>query len=171
MSDEKIKQLTDELNKAKADLNKATDENKTYKAEAEALKKEKTASLKKARAEEVKSFCEQMVKDGKMTPAARDILVKDLDTHTYTDEAGFSIPFDGFKKVFETHAKVFDVSEKGKEGEGDDGNKEYKTVNEELAAKTKKYMAEHKDVNYSEASRAVLESDADLAKRYAQEDL
>jgi len=170
MSDEKIKQLTDELNKAKADLEKSQDENKTYKAEAEALKKEKSESLKTARVDEVKTFCEQMVKDGKMTPAARDILVNDLDKHSYTDDNGFAIPFEAFKKVFETHAKVFDVGEKGQEGGGEE-KKEYANAGEELEAKTRKYMADHKDVNYAEASRAVLESDKDLAERYALEDL
>ena len=170
MSDEKIKQLTDELNAAKADLTKSEGESKTYKAEAEALKKEKADGLKTARTDEIKTFCEQMVKDGKMTPAARDILVNDLEKHVYTDDHGFSITFDAFKKCFETHAKVFDITEKGKEGTGDE-QKEYKTVGEELTAKTKKYMADHKDVNYAEASKAVLEGDADLAKRYAYEDL
>lgn len=170
MEEKEIKKLTDELNEAKTKLEKSEGESKTYKAELEVLKKEKADSLKKARTDEIKEFCEQMVKDGKMTPAARDILTKDLDTHVYTDEAGFSITFDAFKKCFETHAKVFDITEKGKDG-GDDGDKDYKTVSEELAAKTTKYMADHKDVNYVEASKAVLDSDKDLAKRYALEDL
>jgi len=169
MDEKEIKRLTDELNQAKTDLQKANDENKTYKAEAEALKKEKSESLKKARVDEIKTFCEQMVKDGKMTPAARDILVNDLDKHSYTDDNGFAIPFEAFKKVFETHAKVFDVSEKGQEGDGDK-EKNYANAAEELADKARKYMAEHKDVNYSDASDAVLRADEDLARRYKMDE-
>ena len=165
MDEKEIKRLTDELNEAKTNLEKATTENKTYKAEAEALKKEKTENLKKARSEEIKTFCEQMVKDGKMTPAARDILIKDLDKHVYTDDAGFSITFDAFKKCIETHAKVFDVTEKGREQAANE-TKTYKNVAEELTAKVRKYMAEHKDINYTNATRAVFEADPDLAKRY-----
>ena len=168
--EKEIKRLTDELNAANTKLATSEGESKTYKTELEVLKKEKADGLKTARTDEVKEFCEQMVKDGKMTPAARDILTKDLDKHVYTDEAGFSITFDAFKKCFETHAKVFDITEKGKEGEGE-GEGEYKTVSEELAAKTTKYIADHKDVNYAEASKAVLDSDKELAKRYALEDL
>lgn len=168
--DDQIKILTDDLNTAKTALQTATDENKTYKAEAEALKQEKSENLKKARTEEIKSFCEEKVKAGTMTPAARDILVKEMDKHTYTDDGGFSIPFDAFKKCIETQSKVFDITEKGTET-GDEEKHEYTNVSEELAVKVKKYMADHKDVNYSEASRAVLESDTDLAKRYRDKDL
>ena len=171
MADEKeIKRLTDELNEAKTKLATSEGESKNYKTEAEALKKEKSEGLKKARTEEIKTFCEQMVKDGKMTPAARDIIVNEMDKHAYTDDSGFSIPFDAFKKCIETHSKVFDITEKGKK-EGEEEKHEYKDVSEELAVKVKKYMADHKDVNYSEASQAVLDTDEDLAKRYALEDL
>ena len=119
--------------------------------------------------QEVKAFCEEMVKAGKMTPAARDILAKDFDKHdAYSDEAGFAIPFEAFKKCIETHAKVLPLGEKGQEGgEGETG--QYANAAEELEAKTKKYMLEHKDVNYIEASKAVLDADKDLAKRYAME--
>jgi len=170
MDEKEIKKLTDELNEAKTKLATSEGESKTYKAEAEALKKEKSEGLKKARIEEIKTFCEQMVKDGKMTPAARDILVNEMDKHSYTDDNGFSIPFDAFKKCIETHSKVFDTTEEGKE-KGDEEDHEYKNVSEELDAKIKKYMVDHKDVNYMEASAAVRESDPDLAKRYMMEDL
>jgi len=170
MSAEEITKLTNELNTAKTALQKASDENKNYKAEAEALKQEKSEGLKKARTEEITTFCEEKVKAGTMTPAARDILVKEMDKHTYTDDGGFSIPFEAFKKCIETQSKVFDITEKGTET-GDEEKHEYANVSEELAGKATKYMAEHKDVNYSEASTAVLGADPDLAKRYRDTDL
>ncbi|MHC4620446.1 MAG: hypothetical protein ACYTEQ_22085, partial [Planctomycetota bacterium] len=81
-------------------------------------------------------------------------------------------PFEIFKEYAETHGKVLDTSEKGETHKSDGGNKgdgSYDSANDEVDARARKYMADHKVV-YAEAVKAVLNADDDLAGRYFDED-
>lgn len=45
------------------------------------------------------------------------------------------------------------------------------SADDELVKRTKEYMAENKETDYSKASSAVLQADPELARAYAMEDL
>ena len=62
---------------------------------------------------EFKEFCEKMVLDGKMIPAARDILVTDLDKINFSEGQDISISFDKFKTFMEKTKEILDKTEKG----------------------------------------------------------
>ena len=157
MDEEKIRK---EYEQKLADEKKAREaaEQKLAEFEAERVKK-----LKEDRTGELKAFCEEQVKAGKMTPAQRDVITA---KHAYADEGGVSIPFDALKEFMDKGGKQLPVGEKGhdkKDGGGESGD--FKTVFEEADAVIKKHMTDKK-VSYSEAFRAVLAEDKDLAERY-----
>ena len=118
-------------------------------------------------AEAFKTFCEDMVKAGKMTPASRDEIAKGFDTgiHKY-DETGYAVSFDTFKAVFEAQETLVSFKEKTNAGNGD--NREFKSASDELNAKAVDYSAEKK-VTYGEAIDHMLKTDTELAERYMTE--
>ena len=148
----KIKAETEAKVKAEESLEKFKRE------EAKRVKKadEDTA---KSEAENFKKYCEELVKAGKMTPAARDFIMKE-ESHLYTKDSGISIPVETFKKL--NFAKILLEGEKAKEGD----KEEFSAAQEEIDATVKKYMADHKDVGYQEAMSSVMAENPDLAKTY-----
>jgi len=166
------KQYQDEIAKLKADNavkdtaikaaeEKAEEEAAGKKAYKEKVESERLDEKKKVRFEEVKAFCEAMVKDGRMLPATRDIIVD--GKHNYTD-GDYVFSFDTFKKVTELQGKVVEFS---KEHGNDKDKDKYTDAGEEVAKRTEEYAAKH-NVDYVVASNAVLAADSELAKMYAQ---
>jgi len=145
---------------------KLADEKKAREAAETKLKEfeaERVKKLREDREGEFKAFCEEQVKAGKMLPVQRDILTA---KRAYSDESGVSIPFDALKEFMDKGGKILPTGEKGhdkKDGGGESGD--FKTVFEEADAAIKKHMTDKK-VSYSEAFRAVLAEDKDLAERY-----
>lgn len=167
MSDEtkiytdKIAALEAENASLKEDAAKA----KKYEADLEAIRKDQAEKRKTGQQTTLKEFCEQMVKDGKLPPAARDKLC-DFGKLSYSDEAGYSIGVDTIIDVLKTFEKVIlDTSEKGEAGKKE-GKTSAKNVYDEVDQKAKAYIKEHKDVSYEDAMQAVLSEDEDLSKRY-----
>ena len=155
------------------DIKKYQDENAELKAqlkiyeEREAERLAEEAAAKKATAETtLKAFCEGMVKEGRMLPAARDIIVNGMNTHSYSEDTGsFSISFDTFKAYAETQAEILDKTEKAEE-KSEEEKKQHSDIRSELDSRIKKYMADNSGADYRTAYAAVLSADADLAKRY-----
>jgi len=143
----------------------AEDTAKKYKAKFESQLAEIEKGTKAGRVESLEKFCEEQVKDLRMTPAGRDAIVKALDenTHTYAHETGFAIPVPVFEAFVKTYAKVIDPKEKGK-GNGKEGD--FDNVQTEVDFKVKAYMEDHEKIDYTGAMVKVLGKDADLAKRY-----
>lgn len=167
MSDD-IKKYQDEIAALKsqvADLTPQAAEALTYKAELEAIRKKDADARKASQENDLKTLCEQMVKDGKLPPACRDILVA-FDRHSYSEDAGYSLPVSAVVEALKTFEKVIlKTDEKGEE-QKDKGGEE-KPVFEEATEKAKAYMKEHK-VGLGEAYRAIFSADADLYDRYLQ---
>lgn len=163
------KEYKAKIAKLETDLEKEKAEKKDYADRAEKIEQEREVEQKKSRSKEIKSYCEQTVKDGKMLPYQRDILVNEIDKRTYSAKEGFSFDFETMKKLFEKIDKIIDLKEHAhgkKEGEG---KKKYANVSEELHVKTEEYRLKNK-VDYSEAMNAVLVADKDLAERYTKGD-
>jgi len=157
-----VKELTDKL----AANDKVAEDAKTYKAELEAIRKERSDERKADKIKVFTDLCNQMVTDGKLPPATRDILCK-FDEHTYSENAGFSVPLDTVEAMLKSFASVvLDTGEKGKKDA--DKQTEHKDSFEELNAKAKAYSAEKK-VSYAMAVQAVLAEDTELAERYLNE--
>ncbi len=148
-------------------------ENEALKKKIEALQgqldamkgKEKEAG-QKGEEDKLKAFCEERVKDGKMTPAGRDIILNG-GKHSYAEDNKIILNIEDVQKYMETSWETMDIKELGVKGKTKD-NKEYKTADEELAAKAQAYSGEHK-IDYSTAIQAVLAEDHKLATWYVQE--
>ena len=166
--DEKEKKIfTDkiaDLEKKIADLTPEAAAAKTYKAELDALKKTISDGRKATQEGELKAFCEQMVKDGKLTPACRDILVK-FEKHSYSEDSGYSLPVSTVIEALKTFEKaVISFDEKGKDDKKkDEGDKHVFTEAEE---KAKAYQKENPKASLGEAYKAVFNADKDLFDRY-----
>jgi cation transport regulator len=169
MTDQEKKDLEAKLATEKAAREKAEADAKKYSEQLDARKAEDAARKKAECIAEIKTFCEQMVKDGRMLPAGRDIIAGGLDSnlHVYSEDTGFGLSFDQFKKYAELQGKVLPLGENAKGGKAGTGQ-EFDTAGEELDAKAKKYSRDHK-VSYSDAISAVMAEDKDLAERYANE--
>lgn len=122
--------------------------------------------VKDGRIADLKQFCEDQVKAGKMTPAARDIIVADTGVHAYSADTGFAISIERFKTFCEKQGKILDDSERGHDPTAPGG--EHASAGEEVDAKARAYSREHK-VAYGEAVQTVLAENEDLAKRYMAE--
>ena len=166
--DEKEKKIfTDkiaDLEKKIADLTPEAAAAKTYKAELDALKKTISDGRKATQEGELKAFCEQMVKDGKLTPACRDILVK-FEKHSYSEDSGYSLPVSTVIEALKTFEKaVITFDEKGtSDKKKDEGDKHVFTEAEE---KAKAYQKENPKASLGEAYKAVFNADKDLFDRY-----
>lgn len=149
----------------KAAREKAEAEAKEYKIKFEAEQARQAGERKKTREVEFRAYCEEQVKAGRMTPAARDALAGGLDKRAYSDEAGFAISFEDFKAFQDKQGKILPEGGKGAgDGSGKEG-KEFSDAGREVDARAKQYAAEKK-VDYSTALKAVLAADPELAKAY-----
>lgn len=161
---DKIAELTAKL----ATLEPQAEDAKKFKAELDAVKKTISEGRKTSQQETLKAFCEQMVKDGKLPPACRDILLA-FDKHGYSEDTGYSLSVDTVISALKTYEKVvLRLDEKGQQKKDD--KTEYKDVGDELHQKVTKHMSEKnmKPEQYGEAAKTVLALDQDLAKRYLE---
>jgi len=101
--DAKLQKFTEDNDKLLAEKNKEIEDLK-----AANLKREQENKIT-----EFKTFCEAQVTAGKMLPAARDILIADLDKMEFSEGEDFSIPFDKFKSFQEKTGEILDKSERG----------------------------------------------------------
>ena len=154
-------QLAENVDKV-AKLSDLEKQNKTYAERLANIEAEKLEQAKTSNLTSLKEFCEAKVKDGKMTPAARDAIIDDK-AHAYSEAGELSISIEAFKAFAETIDKVIDSNETGSSNDND--SHEYSNAGEEVTAKAKKYAADN-GVEFSAAMNAVLEADKDLAARY-----
>ena len=145
-------------------------------AEIEALK---TANLKREnenKIETFKAFCEAQVSAGKMVPAARDILIKDIDKMEFAEGQEFYISFDKFKEFSEKTAEILDKTEYGIYKPPQKRALENKTSKKvlggvmefaDLDAAANKIMSERK-CSYEEATIMALDENPSLAQRFSE---
>lgn len=170
MSEERIKELEKELATYKEQTGTEADK---LKAEIKAFKDKGAKDAKEAHQKSLTELAESMVKEFKMTPASRDALVKDLETHSYSEETGYSISVDTLTAMFKDMPVIVELKEKA-EVESEEGKKKKKalkfdSVGDELDHRVAEYRKEHKDVSYTDATIAVLEADEAFATKYTEE--
>ncbi len=159
MDAEEKKKYEIQIQAEKEKREKAEEDLKKFEKEKTAKDKADAAATEKSESESFKAYCEELVKAGKMTPAARDFIMKD-DGHLYTKDKGISIPVETFKKL--NFAKILLEGEKGEEGK----KEEFENVQMEIDSMVKKFMVDHKDVGYSQAMESVMADNPELAKSY-----
>lgn len=162
--EDEAKEYKDKAVQEEQKRKEAEKEAREYKEKLEAKEKEEKEKVKKASEEEFTAFTEKMVKDGKLTPALRDQLVKDF---SFEEEKGFFvISFEAFKKFVSEQEKFIEFKELGShEGENLDQITNKETVQETVDRKTKKYALDNK-LSYGDALTAVLEQNPKLADKY-----
>jgi len=126
---------------------------------------ERAAERKQAAETGLKAFCEDQVKAGKMTPAAREVITGRMDQHVYSEAEGFTIGFDTFKAFCEKQGKVLDDGDAGSAH----GQKNFDDPGREVDQRTRKYVAEHQGATYAAAMSEVLAADPELAEAYRQD--
>lgn len=163
------KEFEDKLAKMQKKIDDLEAEGKSTKAENADLKKfkeDQAQRAKEASLEEIKTFCNELVKAGKMTPAVRDEFFKDTALLFSEEQSAFAIPFDAFKKYAGTVEALIEFDEKGK---AKDKSKQvaYTNASEEVDRRANELVAAGKVKDYSLAVRQVLTDDEDLAEAYA----
>jgi hypothetical protein len=174
MSEDAIKDLESRLTakfesdiKAKdTALEQAETKLKEFEAKDKAREQEAYEAGRKATTDEIRVYCEEAVKAGTMTPAASEAL-NVTDVLKFSTDEGATLNWDAVKKFHEALALAFEFTEKGSSEKGEK-EETYDTVGDEVDAKTRKYMADNKDVDYTTAMNTVLDADTELADKYAK---
>jgi cation transport regulator len=169
MSDEKVKKYEDEISSLKTKLETAENEAQESKSKVAKFEQDQEILTQKQRETEFKKFCEAEVKEGRMLPAERDRLFKQIPEFKYNEE-GYLIPFVSFQSYVKNHIAILDTSEHGDAGGGSNEKKQYDSASAEIADRAKK-VALDKDWDYEKAQKFVLADDPELAQRYRDEDL
>jgi cation transport regulator len=174
--EERIKLLEEENNRIKTEKKTENEtEIKKYTDEIEKLKAMILASKKEATLAEFTSFCEKAVTEGKMFPAARDILIDGMGKMEFSEGQEISIPFGKFKEYIEKSKEILDKTERGMHLSTQERGTVKKTYTDKpgvvfdgstLDAEARKYMAEHK-VEYIEAVQAVMENSPELFNEFS----
>jgi len=175
-TEEEAKKLQQELEAKEAEIS----ELKKYRDEAEQLRKKaeeveaKNRELElKQKTMEVQTFVKDLKAQGKVLPRDEELVTQLLlyapekKEYQVKDEKGESkeASLADMIRIYLTRqdSKVSFTEQLGNvKGDG-----EFASVGQEVDAKVKAYMAEHR-VKYAEAFEAVLKADPDLAKRYAE---
>ena len=169
-----LKELQEKLEELSSQVVKLTDANAQLKKDNE----EKDKKLEEQREKEIKfaqensqkelfDFCEQLVKDGKMLPAQRDILC-DKEKVNFSDNA-VVITFSKFKDYAEKGGKLLDKSDHAESDDGTkDDEKKFSDPQDEVEARIEKYQEENPDAKYEEALFEVLDKDKKLAEAYSE---
>jgi len=163
MSEDRIKELETRIDTLKKEYtDKEKEAEATAKENAE-LKQKQLEAAKTQQIESLKTFCEDQVKAGKITPAQRDAIFDEKAVHVYSEADGVSISADRFKKFIELSDKKLDTDEKGKHKKGE----ETASAHDQIVDKINKYIDENK-VEYDVAYTEVLKRNPELAEAYTK---
>lgn len=168
MPDEDVKVYKDKAESERVAREKAEADLKKFKDDKATEDKKRMTEKKDAIVKELKTYCDDQIKAGKMSPAAVDILFKE-DVRKFSEQEGdFIITLDNFKKFMETNDKL-DLDEHGERKKKDFSNAE--NANDKLDMATKKFMDDHKIKSYAEAQAKVVAANPQLAQDAIDEDL
>lgn len=164
MTPEEIAALQTRLADAEAKNITLTAENTVAKTAAEAAEtlriNSEAAVALTAQITELTTTGEKLVKEGKATPAQRDLVLKDLDAK------GIAFATATFAALALGTGNGMKEGDQGKEGESDDKKNEGKAPDEILHAKTMAFSAKH-GCEYDVANDAVMAENPELARDYA----
>ena len=166
MSENEKKVYEDQIAAKEAALKDAESKVKEAEAKLKTYEENKAKELRAKHETEFKSFCEDLVKSGKLMPTDRDKYFSDMGNLYYDPDKGFMIPVEAFKAYTAGVEAFIEFDEKGvarkKEQQRE---KTYNTAADELADRAQEY-AEKNKVSYAEASDAILRTDKELAERW-----
>lgn len=162
------KQHDEELSLAKAAKEQAIDAFQKIEAENKKLSDKLALQEYVQKVDTFKAFCECNVKDGKLTPAARDKLFNILDKKEFTAESSeIYFTTDDVKEIIGTAPQLLPSGENGT-GTGNQPTAQYTDAGAEVARLTKEHMDEFK-VDYDTALNTVLTNNIELADDYINE--
>jgi hypothetical protein len=164
LEDEK-RALEAKLSEKDAELKSKDEEKAKLSEDLEKVQTEKVEAEKAAGVEDIKEFCESMVKDMKMTPASRDAIVDSLGEAYFSEDNQPTISIAVFKDCMEKmHEK--DTEEKGS-GKGD---KKPDDLNAAIDAAKAKFKEKNPDItDETVIFTEVMKADKELAARYMEE--
>ena len=160
--EDKMKKYIDDLNEANKRADEALEAAKKYKEELDKVEELRLTEKKQADIDSIKAYCEENVKSGSLAPAARDIILNDIDKKTYTENDKFSFTFDQVKDILDKQFTI-DMDEKTTADEKTTGDNPESYIN----ATIDKYMIDNK-VSYVEAMTDLIKSDKTFAKAYTE---
>jgi hypothetical protein len=167
MPDIDVKQYEEQVATAKAAESAALAAKETAETALKEFKEAESAKVRERSVSEVKAFCEQAVKDGKLPPFVRDAMFpKEGQVLTFSDTGVAMLPFEVLK-TFVEKVKGFDFSEKGASVKGKDLSE--KNPGEIVDIRARELLDAKKCKTYSEAFKRVLSDDPELAKDYASD--
>lgn len=165
-----VKELEAKIKNYESEIARLKGEGEEARAEVIELRKFKEQQVlvvRQNRFDEVKAFCEEMVKAGKMTPAVRDkVIASEKELH-YSEEAGFAFPFAILKDYAKSVKAILEFDEKGMEKDKRQASYTHAPTEVDRRAQDLIKKGDFKAEQYSEAVRAVLSADEELARQYA----
>jgi len=172
MNEENVMEIADlqkrhdeELALARAAQNQAAINVLKLEAECKRLKDTLVMQEYTQKVDTFKAFCEENVKNRKLTPVSRDKLLNILNKREFTDgTSSIYFTIDDVKEIIENSAQILPVGEQGK-GSGNKLKPQYTDASAEVTRLTKEYMDEFK-VDYDKALNAVLTNNTELAIIY-----
>ena len=145
MSEELIKKYKEDLDEANKKISVIASEAKEYKERLEKIQAEQEEDKKNRGIEDIKKYCEDQVKAGKLSPAARDILLSNINQKTYTEKEGFNFSFAQVKEILEKQYTL-DMTERTRH----DTDKDFDDSGDGINNKVVKYAREKK-LTYADA--------------------
>ena len=127
-----------------------------------------TEGARKGKLDELAEYCERAVKDGLMTPAKRDALLKGMDkAAVFSDEHEPMIPFSNFKAYHDHKDEKLKKGEQGQHKEtGDEGDK---PASVQLSELTYAYAEKHDGMAFMDAARIVRRENPELVEAHEAE--
>jgi cation transport regulator ChaB/FtsZ-binding cell division protein ZapB len=170
MADE-LKILSDKIDALTSTVETLKEENKQLekdKKDAEKkysdLKTDIDAKERQSMVDDIKAFCEDLVKKGTMMPAQRDVIVGEDVLKVYNEGSATYITFDQFKKFADLSGKQLDKDEKGIH---DNDSGEITDALQQFTDKVEEYVTKH-SVTYAEAYSKCLKLYPKLAEAYTK---
>lgn len=174
-----VEKLTSQVTKLTEDMAKLSTEKTAesakvldLQAKLDEAKNEKVKLAQETASEDLKAFCETQVEAFKMTPAAREVIIKGLDADTVKfseDSAEVSIPLTVFKDFMDKQVEIVELKEKGKEKDKDDDTDEsglnFHDAGVKLTEIAKKIETKDK-IDFSDAFIQAMEDNPDMADSY-----
>ena len=162
MPQDELKKYIDDLNEANKKATDALTTAKEYKEKLDAMEAQTILDNKNRDIENIKTYCEDQVKAGKLAPAARDLIIQDIDKKTYTETDKISFGFEQVKNILEKQYTL-DMSEKGSSKNTEKAD----NPEDQIDIDVKKYMKTNK-ISYTEAMTDLLNNDPAFAKMYEE---
>ena len=158
---EELKQYKEDLENANKKAELAAQEAKEYKEKLEKMEAQKLEDSKNRETENIKKYCEDQIKAGKLAPAASEIILQDIDKKIYTEDNKFSFSFSQIKDILEKQYTI-DMNEQTRYTNNED---KADNIDDVINKKVNEHMKSQK-MTYTEAMKDLLATNQEFAKMY-----